>query len=225
MCKSIKLFRYCVVELKALDTIDHTYLDVRGCVFRLSAKEPVTDDSAALPDSSVAIVEDPGITTSIPGPCQPSNLNCCPSSTPSNPAIHAIMGKYSSSKEWEDVIPIPQDDGGPNPLAAIAYTEQYSEAMSYLRAVMADNESSERVLELTGDIIRMNPAHYTVWLYRASVVFDIKRDLLEELEWLNKVSLKHLKNYQIWYVFHLQLDPHPTPTKLSFSIATWQPGY
>ena len=73
------------------------------------------------------------------------------------------MGKYSDSDEWEDVIPIPQDDGGPNPLAAIAYTEEYSEAMSYLRAAMAGDEKSDRALELTEDIIRMNPAHYTVW--------------------------------------------------------------
>lgn len=73
------------------------------------------------------------------------------------------MGKYSASEDWEDVIPIAQDDGGPHPLAAIAYTEEYSEAMSYLRAVMAKDEKSERALELTEDIIGMNPAHYTVW--------------------------------------------------------------
>lgn len=73
------------------------------------------------------------------------------------------MGKYSESPVWAEIVPIAQDDGGPNPLAAIAYTESYSEAMSYLRAVMAKNERSERVLELTDDIIRMNPAHYTVW--------------------------------------------------------------
>ena len=73
------------------------------------------------------------------------------------------MGRYEESEEWEDIIPIEQDDGGPNPLAAIAYTEDYSEAMSYLRAVMAKNEMSERALDLTEDIIAMNPAHYTVW--------------------------------------------------------------
>ena len=73
------------------------------------------------------------------------------------------MGKYSDSEEWEVIVPVPQDDGGPNPLAAIAYTEEYSEAMSYLRAVMAKDEKSERILGLTEDIIHMNPAHYTVW--------------------------------------------------------------
>lgn len=78
-------------------------------------------------------------------------------------ALLREMGKYSNSNDWEDVVPIPQDDGGPNPLAAIAYTEEYSEAMSYLRAVMAEDEKSDRALRLTEDIIRMNPAHYTVW--------------------------------------------------------------
>lgn len=73
------------------------------------------------------------------------------------------MGIYADSEEWADIVPIAQDDGGLNPLAAISYTEDYSEAMSYLRAVMASNEKSQRVLELTVDIIKMNPAHYTVW--------------------------------------------------------------
>lgn len=70
---------------------------------------------------------------------------------------------YESDEKWADVMPIPQDEGGPNPVAAIAYTDEYSQAMSYLRAVMASNERSLRVMELTDHIIRMNPAHYTVW--------------------------------------------------------------
>lgn len=74
-----------------------------------------------------------------------------------------MMGVYSEDPQWEDIVPIPQDDGGPNPLAAIAYTGEYSEAMSYLRAIMAKNEMSERALQLTEDIIDMNAAHYTVW--------------------------------------------------------------
>ena len=73
------------------------------------------------------------------------------------------MSNYEDSEEWQDVVPIPQDEGGPNPLAAIAYTDEYSEAMSYLRAVMAVDELSERVLALTEHVISMNPAHYTVW--------------------------------------------------------------
>lgn len=73
------------------------------------------------------------------------------------------MGKYSEDAKWDDIIPLPQDDGGQYTLAAIAYTDEYSEAMSYLRAIMAKNEMSERALALTEDIIDMNAAHYTVW--------------------------------------------------------------
>jgi protein farnesyltransferase/geranylgeranyltransferase type-1 subunit alpha len=50
-----------------------------------------------------------------------------------------------------------------HPLATIAYSPEYAEATAYLRAVMAANEMSERALELTEDVIRLNPAHYTVW--------------------------------------------------------------
>ncbi|MCJ1477924.1 CAAX geranylgeranyltransferase alpha subunit [Lambiella insularis] len=128
------------------------------------------------------------------------------------------MGKYEKSRDWNDIVPIPQDDGGPNPLAAIAYTAEYSEAMSYLRAVMAADEKSERVLALTEHVITMNPAHYTVWLYRADTLRALKSDPKQELEWLNKISLKHLKNYQIWHhrnTIMSQIDTLP-PKELSF---------
>ena len=59
---------------------------------------------------------------------------------------------YHDDEAWKDIEPLPQDDGGMHPLAAIAYTEEYSEAMGYLRAVMANNEFSERVLGLTEHI-------------------------------------------------------------------------
>lgn len=141
---------------------------------------------------------------------------------------------YSTRPEWEDVTPIPlietsSPDAGP-PLAAIAYSERYLDAMSFLRAVMAANEYSRRCLDLTADIIAMNPAHYTVWLYRARILRELKaqqqrqrrrssaggevrgahvvsgvrRDkgvVEDELEWLEDVAERNLKNYQIWYVF------------------------
>ena len=49
-------------------------------------------------------------------------------------------------------------------------------------------------------------------LYRASIVFEIERDLLSELEWLNPISLKYLKNYQIWYLKPLEQPNLATPT-------------
>lgn len=37
------------------------------------------------------------------------------------------------------------------------------DAMNHFRAIAASGEKTERVLELTETIIRMNPAHYTIW--------------------------------------------------------------
>jgi protein farnesyltransferase/geranylgeranyltransferase type-1 subunit alpha len=116
------------------------------------------------------------------------------------------MGKYSDDPGWEDVVPLATDEGGPHPLASIAYSDEYEETMSYLRAVMAANELSGRVLDLTEDLIDMNPAHYTVWLYRAQCLFALNSDLKEELEWLNDAALAHQKNYQIWHHRNLIVD-------------------
>lgn len=76
-----------------------------------------------------------------------------------------MEGKYSSDPEWASIAPIPLIDSPDDttPLASIAYAPEYLEATSYLRAVMAANEMSERALRLTEDVIAMNPAHYTVW--------------------------------------------------------------
>lgn len=86
---------------------------------------------------------------------------------------------------WADVVPIPLRDGADyfqnttatdagalpdtddagmiTPLATIAYPAPYAEGMAYLRAAMGMDEVSERALALTEELIRMNPAHYTVW--------------------------------------------------------------
>ncbi|KAK2805427.1 CAAX geranylgeranyltransferase alpha subunit [Onygenales sp. PD_10] len=130
------------------------------------------------------------------------------------------MSKYATPT-WSNITPIPLDDGsthydnpeheqegsgngnGTYPLATIAYSVEYEEATAYLRAVMAADEMSERALQLTEDVILLNPAHYTVWLYRAKILSALEKDLNKELEWVNKLAMTHLKNYQIWH--HRQL--------------------
>jgi protein farnesyltransferase/geranylgeranyltransferase type-1 subunit alpha len=141
------------------------------------------------------------------------------------------MGKYEGNAEWEDVAPFPQDDVVPKPLATISYPDAYVEATGYLRAIMAANEMSPRVLNLTADIINMNPAHYTVWfvqatfwciqsltqgrIYRAQTLRKLKSDLHAELQWLAPLSLKHLKNYQIWHHRQSVID----------SLGSWEGEY
>lgn len=98
-------------------------------------------------------------------------------------------------------------------------------AISYLRASMLRKEYSPRTLRLTEHIIKLNPAHYTVWLYRASIIFALQSPISEEIAWLNTIALSNLKNYQIWHHRHLLVDHHyPTiasdPTALQSFAAS-----
>ncbi|KAL6805636.1 alpha subunit of hypothetical CAAX farnesyltransferase [Trichoderma sp. SZMC 28012] len=120
-----------------------------------------------------------------------------------------IPGPLANDPEWDDVAPIPQTEPE-DALARIAYPDEYAEAVSYLRAVMAAEEYSPRCLRLTERIIGMNPAHYTVWLYRFKIVATLNLPVLDEIEWLNGVAMDNLKNYQIWHHRQLLLDHHYT---------------
>lgn len=71
---------------------------------------------------------------------------------------------------------------------------------------MAADEASPRCLRLTEHVISMNPAHYTVWLYRFRVIASLAIPIPDEIEWLNSVALEHLKNYQIWHHRQLLMD-------------------
>ncbi|KAJ1667802.1 CAAX geranylgeranyltransferase alpha subunit [Coemansia sp. RSA 1813] len=101
-------------------------------------------------------------------------------------------------EEWKDVTPIPQEEEI-NTVCPIAYTDEYSDMMSYLRAVMAKCEVSQRALDLTGRIIKVNPGHYTVWMYRKKLVEDLDTDSESELSWVTEISEIHHKNYQLWH--------------------------
>lgn len=67
--------------------------------------------------------------------------------------------------EWADVVPVPQEDG-PDPVVEIAYRDEFREAMDYFRAMYISDERSQRALDLTSEVIEMNPGNYTVTLIR-----------------------------------------------------------
>lgn len=53
--------------------------------------------------------------------------------------------------------------------------------MDMFRAVVNENEKSERALGLTEDIIRMNAGHYTVWCVSISPL-DYKAQTIKALQ-------------------------------------------
>ncbi|KAF5203074.1 farnesyltransferase/geranylgeranyltransferase type-1 subunit alpha [Thalictrum thalictroides] len=104
----------------------------------------------------------------------------------------------SERKEWLDVKPIPQDEG-PNPVVPIAYTDDFRETMDYFRAVYLSDERSPRSLDLTTEVIHLNPGNYTVWHFRRLVLESLGVNLHDELNFIESIAKVNSKNYQIWH--------------------------
>uniref|UniRef100_A0A5B7BTJ9 Protein farnesyltransferase/geranylgeranyltransferase type-1 subunit alpha n=1 Tax=Davidia involucrata TaxID=16924 RepID=A0A5B7BTJ9_DAVIN len=104
----------------------------------------------------------------------------------------------SRRTEWSDVIPVRQDDG-PNPVVPIAYKDEFAETMEYFRAVYLADERSPRALQLTAEVIGMNPGNYTVWQFRRLILEALNVDLHDELDFVDRFANNNSKNYQIWH--------------------------
>lgn len=71
--------------------------------------------------------------------------------------------------------------------------------MDLFRAVLNSGELSERVLELTEDLLAENAANYTVWQYRRECLRALQSDLHRELDFMDTFAEENPKNYQIWH--------------------------
>ncbi|KIK68575.1 hypothetical protein GYMLUDRAFT_36037 [Collybiopsis luxurians FD-317 M1] len=106
--------------------------------------------------------------------------------------------RYTDRPEWSDVVPVEQFENM-NPLAPIFYSSEYKDAADYFRGIVKTGEKSQRVLELTEHLIRLNPAHYTAWQYRFETLVTINANLEDELRLMDELAITHLKTYQVWH--------------------------
>ncbi|EGV61199.1 CAAX geranylgeranyltransferase alpha subunit [Yamadazyma tenuis] len=103
----------------------------------------------------------------------------------------------NSEYTYDDIEPVALNEEQPQ-LCQILYTDQFKSVMGTLLALMKKNEYSDRALALTGLGIEILPSHYSIWIYRYNVIREIGKDLVDELDWLETISLDNEKNYQIW---------------------------
>ncbi|KAI3657213.1 hypothetical protein MP638_007001 [Amoeboaphelidium occidentale] len=86
------------------------------------------------------------------------------------------------------------------PIAQIAYSKEYTELLDKFKEIMTATEEPSNTLEITKNLLNLNPAHYTVWHYRQRFLTNKKSQelLMKELEFLNEFTLDNQKNYQVW---------------------------
>jgi len=120
--------------------------------------------------------------------------------------------KFGDRPEFKDVIPVLQQDG-PYPVCPIAYAEQFEDTMNYFRAMIQKDERTKRSLDLTTEVILINPANYTAWYFRRLILEAIKADYNEELQFITQIALDNPKNYQIWHHRHVVVEILKDPSK------------
>jgi len=120
------------------------------------------------------------------------------------------------------VTPVPQSDG-PNPVVTINYSSDFRELMDIFRAVLVSGEKTQRVLELTEEILDINAANYTVWEYRRQTLAAMGANLYQELDFMDTFAEENPKNYQIWFHRRVIVERLGDPRReLDFTKAVFQ---
>ncbi len=127
--------------------------------------------------------------------------------------------KKFGNYDFSDVEPIALESSKTEGITVckILYSNEFRHLMSYMRALMAKNELSERALYLTYMVIHKVAAHYTIWQYRYHIIQNFvemkKYDkeyiihyLQNEIRDCSKIVLDIQKNYQIWHYRHLVIE-------------------
>ncbi|VDD87572.1 unnamed protein product [Enterobius vermicularis] len=108
-----------------------------------------------------------------------------------------LVQLYRDDPEWDDVQPMPLTDDE-QAAVKIATTDTFNDAFMYLRAVIQANELSERAFKLTTRCTELNPANYTLWVYRRALLKALKKNLDEEFRFISETIEDNPKNYQVW---------------------------
>ncbi len=116
------------------------------------------------------------------------------------PAGGDVGMPLSLRPEWADLQVAAQRHLSATATAVVAidYAEDDAETLAYFRAVVEANEASARALQLTEEVIGVNPAHYSAWEWRWRCLAATNIDLAAEDPFLRRCTAENPKNYQLW---------------------------
>ena len=81
-----------------------------------------------------------------------------------------------SPLDFQDITPLPQDEGVLFPICCIDYEYEFIQAMNYMRAILQSHEYSIRALHLSQFCLQYNPANYTLWHFRRTCLAKMEEN-------------------------------------------------
>eukprot|EP00921_Rhytidocystis_pertsovi_P009016 GHVQ01014593.1.p1 GENE.GHVQ01014593.1~~GHVQ01014593.1.p1 ORF type:complete len:225 (+),score=13.55 GHVQ01014593.1:272-946(+) len=112
---------------------------------------------------------------------------------------------------WSDVEVRDEYLDGVWPVAKISYTHDVRRCLLIFTALSRRKEVSDRMLNLTREVIQHSSANYTAWYFRRLCLLKLKKDLKQELDYVRLCAEESEKNYQVWHHRRwvlLQLEEH-----------------
>ncbi|XBW36734.1 hypothetical protein QEN19_002311 [Hanseniaspora menglaensis] len=97
-------------------------------------------------------------------------------------------------------------------LCDIMYDEEFKKLMGIFNTLLSLKEYSQRSINIVNAVIDNIPAYYTAWCFKLDIILALKKNLKEELLWLDEFTLENPKNYQIWS-YRIELLQHYTKNK------------
>lgn len=134
----------------------------------------------------------------------------CTIATEENPSSSFFVS--DCDELWEDIETHEEWVHGEPSLVCIQYESRVRRCLHLFCALVRRHEISDRMLNLTTEIILHNSANYTAWVYRRLCIKKLKKCLKNELAFVRTWAEESPKNYQVWHHRRWVLDNVALPS-------------
>ena len=80
--------------------------------------------------------------------------------------------------------------------------------MGYFRAILSQDELTQRAYSLCEEVLRYNAGDYNAWAHRRKCIDALQIPLEKEIEYIDRVGISLEKNFQIWHHRRCIIEMH-----------------
>ena len=116
-----------------------------------------------------------------------SSSSSSPGDSSSSDSIFDLLPDQTVLDKFED-YKIDLDEFRNQTVVKIDFSSKFMTVFALFQEALKRNELSERTLNLTKACIFLNPANYTIWYFRRLILFELNKDLNEEITFISKFT-------------------------------------